>query len=157
MKPQRHLLPAIAALTGISAASAAPLPPIGNWQGQYRCAQGRTALDLAITAITPSDIRAVFYFHAVAANPAVPQGCFTMQGTFDAGTGIIKLAPASWLDRPASFVSVGLRGKVSASGRSIQGMISGPACAGFSLHRASAAPVPPAPAPCRVKQQGPVV
>ena len=135
---------------------AAPLPPVGEWQGHYRCAQGGTALDLAITATTPSAVQAVFYFHALAANPAVPQGCFMMRGAFDAGTRTITLKPAEWLDHPAFFVRVGLRGKLSASGQSIQGMISGPACTSFAVTRSFAAPMPPAPAPCRMRQRGPV-
>lgn len=158
MSLRRHLMLVIVALASHAAVAAAiALPPIGDWQGIYRCAQGKTALDLEITAVTPSRIEAVFYFHALPANPRVPQGCFMMRGRFDAKTRTIGLKPSRWLDQPAFFVSVGLHGKVSRSGRTIQGTISGPACTGFSLTRGFAEPVPPAPAPCRMKQQGPVV
>ena len=155
---RRHLMLAIAVLASHSAVAAGiALPPIGDWQGIYQCAQGKTALDLEITAVTSSRIKAVFYFHALPANPSVPQGCFIMQGRFDAKTRAIALKPSRWLDQPASFVSVGLRGKMSGSGQKLRGMISGPACSAFSLTRSFAEPVPPAPAPCRMKQQGPVV
>ena len=145
-----------ALLARSAAATAMALPPIGDWQGHYKCAQGETALDLEISATTPSKIDAIFYFHAQQNNPGVPQGCFMMHGSFEAAARMVTLSPAEWLDRPAFFVSVGLGGTVSPSGDTLSGRISGPGCAGFSLTRSFAPPVPPAPAPCRDTRQGPV-
>jgi hypothetical protein len=161
MRQRRHLqclvIAISAAIPGFSALAAPfSLPPIGEWQGVYKCAQGNTALDLEITAETPSRISAIFYFHALAANPHLPQGCFTMRGSFDADMRSIALRPAQWLDHPAFFVSVGLNGKVSASGQRLTGSVTGPACTAFSLTRSFAEPLPPAPAPCHFERQGPV-
>jgi hypothetical protein len=155
---QRRYLPfgLIIAMIGSSASAAGiSLPPIGAWQGRYRCAQGETALNLAIIATTPSRISAIFYFHALAANPRVPSGCFMMHGRFDARTRRIWLKPAQWLDHPAFFVRVSLSGTVSISGQTLKGSIGGPACSVFTLTRDFKSPS--APAPCHLKHQGPLV
>lgn len=143
------------ALAGM--AGAANLPPIGLWQGEYHCAQGETALALQITAISPDNVRAVFYFHALAANPHVPQGCFSMQGHFDPKTRQLSLNPTSWLARPPFYVWTSLRGKVGADGAGITGQIQGPACTDFALTRSLLPPEPPAPSACRLEQNGPTV
>ncbi|HET9147794.1 MAG TPA: hypothetical protein VFN77_07085 [Acetobacteraceae bacterium] len=144
----------LAALLPFSGTAAALLPPIGPWQGVYRCAQGETALDLQITARSPTRIKAVFYFHALPANPRVPRGCFTMRGSFNQASGRITLTPAAWLHRPPFFVSVAVDGKVSRG--VLSGRIEGPACSGFRLERSLAPPMPAAPKSCRMGQQGPV-
>ena len=157
MRQLRHLsIIMLAAMLATAVAAASALPPIGIWQGQYQCAQGKTALDLQITATTLTKIDAVFYFHALPANPSVPRGCFMMHGRFDRKSQTILLNPAEWLDQPPFFVSVGLRGKVSTSGQILRGTITGPACTSFSLTRGFSQPIPPAPAPCHMRQQGPV-
>jgi len=138
-------------------ASAAALPPIGLWQGQYKCAQGDTALALQITAISPTRVNAVFYFHALAANPSVPQGCFAMTGSFDPATHRIALHPTHWLSQPPFYVWTGLTGTVQPGGDAMTGTIQGPACSIFSLAPSMVLPVPPAPPACRLDQNGPTV
>lgn len=138
-------------------ALAAVLPPIGLWQGHYRCAQGDTAFALQVTADGPEQVRAVFYFHALTANPAVPQGCFSMRGRFDPATRRIALRPTRWLAQPPGYVWVGLSGLVVSGGSRIAGTIEGPACTDFALARSLAPPVPPAPSACRLEQNGPTV
>lgn len=141
----------------LTTAAAAPLPPVGLWQGQYVCAQGRTALALQITALAPTKVRAVFYFHALAANPQVPQGCFVLHGTFDPARRRISLSPTRWLARPPFYVWTGLTGTLARGGTVLTGRIDGPACAGFSLRPSTTPPIPPAPAACRLERNGPTV
>ena len=141
----------------IGTAGAVALPPVGLWQGQYDCAQGRTALALQITAESPRRVSAIFYFHALAANPHVPRGCFMMRGHYDATTRRITLAPTRWLAHPPFYVWVALSGRVGPGGNAITGHITGPACSVFALVRSFTPPVPPAPAPCRMDQNGPTV
>ncbi|MCU4158530.1 hypothetical protein AiwAL_00210 [Acidiphilium sp. AL] len=143
-----------AALAGSAAAAS---PPVGLWQGSYDCAQGETALALQITAQGPSRISAIFYFHALAANPHVPQGCFMMRGRYDAATRRITLNPARWLARPPFYVRVALSGMVGRDGSTIAGHIAGPACSAFAVTRSVAPPIPPAPAPCWMDRNGPTV
>lgn len=157
MRMMRRALPALAWCLASGSAGAAALPPIGLWQGRYVCAQGKTALALQIIAIGPRAVRAVFYFHALASNNEVPPGCFAMQGTFDATTRRLTLLPTRWLARPPFYVWTGLSGTVSMGGGTLTGVISGPACGGFSLVRALAPPDPPPPAACRMEQTGPTV
>jgi hypothetical protein len=145
----------VAGLIGV--APAASLPPIGLWQGQYHCAQGETALALQITAISPTRVQALFYFHALASNPAVPPGCFSMQGQYDPATRHLTLTPTRWLSQPPYFVWTGLSGTVAADGAGLSGTIQGPACTDFTLTSNATLPTPPAPAACRMDQNGPTV
>lgn len=155
----RAALTGLATLTGLTSgtAAAAMLPPIGLWQGRYTCAQGDTALALQITAISPTRVTAIFYFHALAANPAVPQGCFAMTGSFDPATRHLALHPTHWLSQPPFYVWTGLSGTVRRSGTAMTGTIQGPACTDFSLSPSTTLPVPPAPPACRLDQNGPTV
>jgi hypothetical protein len=161
MSMAHTLFRAVAAL-GLAAgltctALAATLPPIGLWQGRYKCAQGQTALALQITAISPTQVRAVFYFHALASNPHVPQGCFSMQGHFDPATKRLHLSPTRWLSQPPFYVWTGLSGTVGAGGAVLTGTIQGPACTDFALKPSATLPIPPAPPACRMDQNGPTV
>lgn len=158
MTPIRMLAGAATLAAGLAgSAGAASLPPVGLWQGHYDCAQGWTALALQITAQSPSRVSAIFYFHALAANPHVPQGCFMMRGHYDAAARRITLAPTRWLAHPPFYVWVALSGRVGPHGGAITGRITGPACSGFALVRSFTPPLPPAPAPCRMDQNGPTV
>lgn len=156
--PSRTIPSLIAAIiASLGTAAAATLPPIGLWQGRYDCAQGQTALDLQINARSPTQIDAIFYFHALKSNPDVPQGCFLMHGHYDQATGNFSLAPQNWLARPPFFVAVALSGHVSLDGAHLTGRVSGPACSSFALARSVAPPLPPAPSACRMSQLGPTV
>lgn len=157
MRRTVRLAAAFLALALPFGAAGASLPPMGLYQGQYVCAQGRTGLALRITAVSPTRVTAQFYFHAIEANSHVPQGCFTMRGRYDGATGHLTLAPAGWILRPRGFVQVTLSGRVSDDSAHIAGVVIGPGCTSFSLQRRTATPVPPPPSPCRMDRQGPTV
>src|ERR1700749_502406 len=78
------------AMFGLVLQADSAVGPVGNWHGTYTCAQGLTALDLSITAENFSHVRATFHFNAVASNRGVPEGCFTMLGTFEPGSRHIR-------------------------------------------------------------------
>ncbi len=119
----------------------------GSWTGWYDCHQGRTALELDVSVTGPNQLQALFYFHAAPANPHVPAGCFLMAGKADAANAALALHPTAWLLQPAGFVAVGLQGVLEKD--RLQGFISGPGCAGFTLKRQ---PAPAAPSPCTPPQ-----
>lgn len=131
--------------------------PNGTWQGQYDCAQGKTALALTITQAGPGRVRALFYFHALASNPRVPSGCFTMTGHYEAAGRRIVLQPTLWLLQPAHFVWIGLVGRIGADGKGMTGRITGPGCTRFALAHSDIPVTPPPPAACRMERNGPTV
>jgi hypothetical protein len=135
----------------------ARVSPAGAWAGQYHCAQGATALDLTITPAGRGRVRALFFFHALAGNPHVPPGCFTMAGRYDAAARSIALKPTIWLLRPAHFVWVGLRGTLGGAGGSMAGRIDGPGCTDFSLVRVDRTVSARVPAACRMERGAPTV
>ena len=153
---RRFLTACLGALLPAAALGAA-LPPTGLYQGHYICAQGETGLALSIAATGATRVTARFYFHAIRANPSVPQGCFAMAGRYDPATRHLTLAPEGWVVRPYGFVQVGLSGTVSADTTRIAGLVIGPGCTSFSLQQRNAIPVPPAPSPCRMDRRGPTV
>jgi len=103
-----------------------------TWIGTYDCAQGATDLSLEIARVNASRIEAVFDF---AHEPSGASGKFSMHGTYEPASRVIRLQAGDWLERPASYVTVDLTGHVSADGRSVTGQVIGPGCGRFSLNR----------------------
>ena len=118
---------------------------VGEWSGRYDCAQGTTGLRLVIAEATPANARALFHFFPLPENPGVPEGCFTLDGSYDRATGTLDLRGGEWLLRPAGYVTVDFRGQVDALGGRFSGRVVGPGCTEFDLVRGTPAsrPVPP--------------
>jgi hypothetical protein len=132
-----------AAAGAVAAAPSAPTASAtGIWTGRYDCAQGSTALELDVSLLDLTHLQALFYFHALPANPDVPDGCFLMQGSFDVATQVLSLTPTTWLLRPGGYVWVSLAGRLGPDGV-LAGDITGPGCSEFSLTRSdTSAPMP---------------
>lgn len=118
--------------------------PVGDWHGSYICAQGMTALDLSVTSSAPGQVQALFHFTATPSNPDVPEGCFSMRGSYEPTTRRMQLLPTAWLLRPDGYVTVGLDGQLDRSGGTIVGRVTQmSSCTTFSLLRASTPMVRP--------------
>jgi hypothetical protein len=131
----------LAAAAPIAAQDAAS----GEWIGSYRCTQGETALDLHIEPLAHAAVQAVFFFHAAARHPGVPDGCFLMRGTLQPDR-TLALHAVRWLLRPPGYAMVDLHGILTPDGRNLTGQVDYPLCGAFSL-RHSSAPIG-MPAPC---------
>ncbi|MFG2985920.1 serine/threonine-protein kinase [Streptomyces sp. NPDC048258] len=92
--------------TSVSRVPSQPLPVVGSWQGTYRCGQGLTRLDLTITSPGGRALEAVFAFSAHPDNPGVPNGSFTMIGSFESGR--MTLRGDRWINRPRDYLTVDL-------------------------------------------------
>jgi hypothetical protein len=116
---------------------------LGIWKGTYTCQQGLTGVTLDIIRAQSNDssLDAEFDFYAVAANPGVPSGSGTQQGTYTAGHLILTWQ--AFTAQPAGYGGVNLNGSVSGSGatQALSGTVAalsgGNACTTFSLTRAS--------------------
>jgi hypothetical protein len=116
--------------------------PDGVWVGRYHCGQGETGLTLTIQTQATGGLRALFHFYAVQTNPSVPEGCYTMSGTFDpVGKGIYFIAK-DWLLRPDGYVTVDLSGRIAATGDDMRGAVQYPTCGTFALYRVQTDPRP---------------
>jgi hypothetical protein len=82
----------------------------GKWKGTYVCAQGLTGLTLTIktgkVVDTMHTLTARFDFYAVASNPGVPTGSFSMAGYYFPGG--IDLQPHQWIQQPAGYEMVAI-------------------------------------------------
>ena len=110
----------------------------GEWQGEYICAQGATGVRLAITPVDATHVRGVFSFSALAANPRVPNGCFSMDGVLEGQA--VTLTHDQWLLQPWMYVFVDLAGTLNAAGDRITGYVTGPGCSTFDVQRRAIAP-----------------
>ncbi len=121
----------------------------GLWRGEYTCAQGITAMALALREDARGDVQATMTFSAHPDNPGVPTGCFTLAGRHDARTGALALKQKSWIKQPDTFwYMIDLTGKISDGGRNYAGAVGffqDGVCTTFAVRRISRA-VPPAPA-----------
>jgi hypothetical protein len=115
--------------------NAAALPPRSAWEGRYVCAQGVTGLVVTIDPIGAEEVAATFRFFAVAENPSVPSGSYTMRGVLSAGTGAVQLVPERWIQRPPGYVMVGMTGLFDLRSGVMQGRIDAPSCGPFELRR----------------------
>jgi uncharacterized protein with FMN-binding domain len=111
----------------------------GTWEGTYSCAQGLTNLKLVIQANSANEIDAVFMFSPHPQNPQVPSGRFRMAGNLEISNSkdipdLLDLKGTTWINRPAGYMLVDLRGDVSASKNQITGnVLAVPGCSTFDL------------------------
>ncbi len=145
MRPMLRPASLVASFLAAGIVPAYAADPAGAWSGTYTCYQGETALDLVLCRDAKHRLRGEFHFSAVPSNPGVPEGCYTMIGSFDTTTGAVTLRPAHWLLRPENYLMVGLEGNVAADGSRIEGVISPPVpgCTSFMVHSVGAHPAAP--------------
>ena len=127
--------------SGVAAMARADDGVLGTWQGHYFCGQGDTALTLTLrSGDRPGELSGLFHFESPSVNRRVPEGCFTMAGTFSGTTRTVSLTAVRWLLRPPNYVTVDLVGQLAAGGGRLSGRVLGPFCQGFDLHRVSVPP-----------------
>ncbi len=100
------------------------------------CEQGPTALTLTLVHDAAAGfLEAEFAFEGLPENQAVSPGRFSMVGAFELDSGRVTLDPLAWLDQPADYDLVGLRGEYDPATDRISGLVVHPACAGFAIVR----------------------
>jgi hypothetical protein len=110
----------------------------GTWEGAYVCRQGLTNLKLVIKAKSTTEIDAVFLFSAHPKNPNVPSGSFRMTGNLEISSSkdipdLLDLKATTWMNRPADWVTIDLRGDISSSKRRITGNVLTSGCSTFNV------------------------
>ena len=96
-----------------------------RFEGSYLCPQGPTGLTLELRRLADGTATAVFHFHPLPANPDVPEGRYTLTGSWGAD-GAVQLAPERWLEAPKDYVMVGLTGTLDAATGRLAGTIAAP-------------------------------
>jgi hypothetical protein len=128
---------ALAGLAGCGSPASTPAAPSTGqkqiWKATYGCTQGLTGLTLVLTRVTETELTATFYFYAVPGNLDVPAGMFSMKGTYDPATRTVSLRQDRWIQNPADYLMVDLRGTVDAAGRTFTGQVDYPGCSDFHL------------------------
>lgn len=82
---------------------AAAFSPVGNWVGNYTCAQGYTGGTLRITSLKGENFQGLFRFYPTVKNPHVPPGRYTVYGQYDQESKRILINPGKWLERPKHY------------------------------------------------------
>jgi serine/threonine protein kinase len=110
-----------------AAVAESPAPSSTVWAGRYTCAQGATALRLAIDS-TADTVTAIFSFGPLPENPNVRRGSYRMVGRAHASGEHIDydLRPAGWIDQPDGYTMVGL--SATADRTSVHGTIRAAGC-----------------------------
>jgi hypothetical protein len=106
----------------------------GTWEGAYTCPQGPTNLKLVITAKSTKNIDAVFQFSPHPNNPNTPSGSFRMKGNLER-PDLLYLKATTWINKPAGYMTVDLRGNIYTSRSRIIGNILSDDCSAFELKR----------------------
>ena len=127
--------PAEDALHALQNAPSAPAQRTmsGEWSGRYICRQGVTGVHVVLS---DDGSRALFHFYGLPENPGVPEGCFSMSGSFDPASGALNLAAGKWIVRPHNFMTADVSGNLDPTGKIFAGRILGPAgCSNIILAR----------------------
>lgn len=109
-----------------------------EWLGHYTCAQGVTALRLAIEVHDRGAATAVFEFGPLDENPGVPRGSYRMTGVVTvapSGELDVDLTPREWLEQPTGYMMVGLTATSDPQRKTLQGHIDNPTCGELELTR----------------------
>lgn len=80
-------------------------------------------------------ITAIFHFYATQANPNVPTGTYSMQGTFNHDDGELSLGGISWINRPPGYDMIPLSGRINPHANQFEGRVEFPGCQTFTLQR----------------------
>lgn len=143
MAQSQNLGGALRALQGSPGPAAQPAGRTmsGEWSGKYNCRQGVTGVHVVLSE---DGSRALFHFYGVPENPGVPEGCFTMSGSFDAASGKLNLNADKWIVRPRNYMTADVSGELDASGQNFAGRIVGVSdCSNILMSRApSPRPLP---------------
>jgi hypothetical protein len=117
----------------------------GEWTGKYVCGQGVTGARLILSE---DGSRGVFHFYPLPENPRVPEGCFQVNGVFNATTGDLAILPSgTWYLKPRGYSPAAFTGAVDQRGQNFAGKIVGlEGCASIFMSRA--APTQPLPSVC---------
>ncbi len=108
----------------------------GEWSGKYVCRQGVTAMQVVVEATGADGVRALVHFFPTAENPRVAEGCFTMTGLFERGSGQLSLRRERWIVQPRGYAIPEFDGTIDGGGLTFSGRLTGVAgCATFSLTR----------------------
>lgn len=116
-----------------------PLRPGQVWSGGYICGESEIPLSLTIKNIgnkrkttashQETEVEAEFSFK----NGGI-DGSFDMTGSYQLESGELLLNPTKWIKRPLFYSMVGLNGKITADGKSINGRVTKfAACHSFEL------------------------
>lgn len=98
----------------------------GTWRGEYYC-NGSATLELQLTEDANRAVSGRFDFEA-----SGNRGSYEVRGR-RAQDGALELRPGGWIEQPAGFVAVGMRGVVD--GDTYSGEIVHDACLGFTAQR----------------------
>ena len=99
----------------------------GLYVGEYLCAQGETALRLAVWNTGGARQLAVFEFGG---NAEVPIGSYTVQISRERG-GLYRLTPLRWVRQPVDYEMVGA--ELRRRGGQLSGRIADPRCGAIRL------------------------
>jgi hypothetical protein len=109
----------------------------GVWVGFYTCNQGLTAVTLTVQP-DGEQWSGLFSFGPDKANKDVPEGQYELTIADDAGE--ISFIAGDWIAQPAGYVTVDLRGRMSADLTTIAGQVDFEGCDWFAVTRQTPLP-----------------
>ncbi|HUY67678.1 MAG TPA: hypothetical protein VMV79_00050 [Alphaproteobacteria bacterium] len=125
--------------TAASRAAAAKFSPVGDWVGNYICAQGYTGGTLEIKSLHDGNFTGLFRFYPTARNPYVPNGSYTVYGQYDRASHRILINPGKWIKRPQNFYNTIMIGNFDPLSRTFSAFFQGiTGCTSFEARAASA-------------------
>lgn len=99
--------------------------PVGDWVGNYTCAQGTTGGTLQISHVKGGQFEGIFRFYPTPKNPYTPAGRYTVYGEYDADSQRILINPGKWLQRPKDFQNTIMIGSFDPTAKTFSGFFQG--------------------------------
>lgn len=109
-----------------------PFKPREVWKGTYVCGQGSTDVSIRVFEESVGDkpVKALFDFDFGQGKAA---GRFFLAGGYDAANRGMTFTPGAWLERPANYGTVGMKGELSLDKTIFAGKMLDPRCGAFRL------------------------
>jgi hypothetical protein len=79
----------------------------GIWTGSYHCAQGDTAVTVALTVEDGGAAHGTFAFGNLPGRSNVKPGKYLIEGRYDQRGGSLRMEPVGWIDKPPGYTQLG--------------------------------------------------
>jgi hypothetical protein len=79
----------------------------GIWTGSYHCAQGDTAVTVALTVEDGGAAHGMFAFGNLPGRSNVKPGKYLIEGRYYERGDSLRMEPVGWIDKPPGYTQVG--------------------------------------------------
>jgi hypothetical protein len=109
----------------------------GIWTGRYHCAEGDTAVTVALTVEDGGAAHGTFAFGNLPGRSNVQPGKYLIAGRYYQRGGSLQMEPVGWIDKPPGYTQLGFALTYVLRAQWLTGRIEWKSCSTIILQKAS--------------------